>query len=218
MNLAKRNKMTVLIILMGISAIGLFVGLALFGIGVAGADTTPMLTWGMVTINGEPAPYGTTIGVFVGNDTVSSGSGTVTSVGQYGAIQVWADESRYGESLVYNVGGQFADKLGPDEGVFGLKNQVVNLEIGHLSTTWSFSASGVFPKHLPDSYAGAIDLNTLTVPKEIQGIYRFDDSTLNWLFWADGAPGCTLSHLEGGKVADYIVATTGDCTWEIKLQ
>jgi len=91
------------------------------------ATSTPMLTWGTVTLDGSAAPVGTTVDVYVGTDTTPSGTFTVTTAGQYGAIQVWADDSRYGESLTYEVGGFLATKQGPDGGVFGLANQVVNL-------------------------------------------------------------------------------------------
>jgi len=91
------------------------------------AESTPMLAWGTVTLNGGQAPWGTKVDIYVGADTTPSGSGTVTVPGQYGAIQVWADSSRYGETLTYKVNGFVANKLGPGTGIFGLNNQVVNL-------------------------------------------------------------------------------------------
>ena len=94
---------------------------------VALATTTPLLTWGTVTLDGAAAPYGTTVEIFVGADTTPSRSGMVTTAGQYGAFIVEADSSRYGEDLTYKVNGIVATKEGPDEGVFGLKNQIVNL-------------------------------------------------------------------------------------------
>jgi len=92
------------------------------------ADTTPILCWGNIDLDGSPAPVGTTVEIFVGADTTASGSAMVTVAGKYGSIQLWADDSRYGESLTYKVNGFTATKLGPDAGVFGLANQVVNLE------------------------------------------------------------------------------------------
>ena len=91
------------------------------------ATITPMLTWGYVTLDGAAAPVGTTVDVYIGADTSPNGSFTVTTAGQYGAIQVYADDSRYGEALTYMVNGFVATKLGPDPGVFGLANQEVNL-------------------------------------------------------------------------------------------
>ncbi len=87
----------------------------------------PMLSWGDVTLNGAPAPEGTIVEIFVGDDTTSSGSGTVNEPGQYGVIPVCANASRYGEEFHYTVNDFPADKLGPDPGVFGAGNQEVNL-------------------------------------------------------------------------------------------
>jgi len=93
------------------------------------ADWTPILCWGTVTLDGAAAPVGTEIAIFVGADTTPSGSGMVTIAGQYGSIQVRADDSRYGEVLTYKVNGFIAQKLGPEWGSFGLRNQEVNLAV-----------------------------------------------------------------------------------------
>ena len=118
-----------------IPLLGLPVGLLLVAVLIAVAlpipmviaDTTPILCWGDVDFDSGPAPVGTTVEIFVGADTTASGSGTVVTAGQYGSIPVWADNSRYGEALTYKVNGYVASKLGPDAGVFGIQNQVVNL-------------------------------------------------------------------------------------------
>ena len=185
------------------------------------ADTTPMLCWGDIELDGAQAPVGTTITIYLGADTSPSGSGTVTIPGQYGAIQVWADESRYGEALTYKVNGFAATKLGPDVGVFSLANQDVDLEAvsGPLSTAWTFYVAGFLPKHLPDSYYGQVVLDELVdVPAEIQGVYWFDNTAGAWKFWAPGAPGCTLMILGGGHTYDYMVAVSSPCEWDIPLQ
>ena len=177
------------------------------------ADTTPMLTWGTVTIEGQQAPAGTPIEIFIGNSSHANGYITTTIPGQYGAVRIWADDSLYGQTLSYKVNGQLAIKNGPDEGLFSLKNQIVNLEVLTSIATWTIPNSGIFPRHLPDTFKGSVTLANLTnVPIDIQGVY-YENGT----FWANGAPGCTLSHLEGGKVADYIIASTGACEWEIPL-
>ena len=192
------------------------------------ADSTPMLCWGDVNLDGAPAPVGTTIDIFVGNDTKPSGSGTVTAGGKYGSLPVWADNSRYGEALTYKVNGFVASVnkvLRPcdivDTPVFGLCSQDVSLEAfaGSLSATWKFSAGGMFPSHLPDSYYGQVVLDNLVgVPDEVQGVYWFDDSVSVWKFWAPGAPGTMLDTLVGGLYADYAVTVTGSCEWDIPLQ
>jgi len=87
----------------------------------------PIYSWGEVTLDGTLAPEGTTVEIFVGDDTTPSGSGDVAISGQYGVIPICADDSRYGEELHYTVNGFPADKQGPDPGVFGAENQVVNL-------------------------------------------------------------------------------------------
>ena len=91
------------------------------------AATTSIFCCGSVTVNCAAAPIGTIIEIFIGADATPSGSGVVTTNGQYSSIQVKADPSRYGEPLKYKVNGFVANKLGPDAGVFGLANQEVNL-------------------------------------------------------------------------------------------
>jgi hypothetical protein len=49
----------------------------------------------------------------------------------------------------------------------------------------------------------------------VQGVYWWNDD--KWLFWAPGAPGCTLSILGGGHTFDYLVCVTGPSVWEIPL-
>lgn len=103
----------------------------------------------------------------------------------------------------------------------GCSNYELTYTIFPLQThTWPFCNAGFFPKHLPDSYIGQValaDLDLGTISGEMQGIYWYDCSTLEWKFWAPGAPGCTLSTLGGGHTYDYMVAVTGDCEWEIAL-
>jgi len=206
----KNKKITILVVLGAIFGIAM-----LIFVGVAGvsAEVTPMLTWGTVTIEGQQAPAGMPIEIFIGNSSHASGYITTTTSGQYGAVRIWADDSLYGQALSYRVNGQLAIKNGPDEGIFSLKNQIVNLEVLTSIATWTIPNSGIFPRHLPDTFKGSVTLANLTnVPIDIQGVY-YENGT----FWANGAPGCTLSHLEGGKVADYIIASTGACEWEIPL-
>ena len=91
-------------------------------------QTANMLTWGNVTLDGTAAQIGTKVEVFIGTDTTPSGSRVVFTAGEYGGIVVSALDTRFGEDLMYRVNGIVATKSGPDDGVFGLKNQVVNLE------------------------------------------------------------------------------------------
>ena len=84
--------------------------------------------------------------------------------------------------------------------------------------TWNLSSGGFFPKHLLDAYTGQVVLTNLTdVPPEVQGVYWWDDNTLEWKYWAPGAPGTTLANLGGGHSYDYMVSVSGPCTWEIPL-
>ena len=91
-------------------------------------QTANMLTWGNVTLDGAAAQIGTTVEVFIGADATPSGSRDVFAAGEYGGIVVSSLDTRFGEDLTYKVNGIVATKRGPDEGVFGVKNQVVNLE------------------------------------------------------------------------------------------
>ena len=86
--------------------------------------------------------------------------------------------------------------------------------------TWSFCTAGFYPQHIPDSYLGEVvldDLNPSAIPSEVQGVYWYDCSTLNWKFWAPGVPGTTLTTLGGGHTYDYMVSVTDSCDWEIPL-
>ncbi len=84
--------------------------------------------------------------------------------------------------------------------------------------SWIFSTAGYFPKHLPDSCTETVDLDSLTdVPPEVQGVYWWDDNTLEWKFWATGAPGTTLATLGGGHSYDYMVSVSSPCAWDIPL-
>jgi len=182
------------------------------------SDVTPMLTWGTVTVDGIQAPAGTMVEVYIG-DTLG-GSRAVTTPGQYGAVVVSGSDQLYGTPLVYKVDGVIAVKNGPDPGVFGLENQIVDLAVmsGPMVKVWEFGAPGFYPRHLPDAYFGEVVLADLEdVPWQIQGVYKFDDDLGVWLFWAPGAPGLTLAALQGGAWADYMVATVGACQWEIEL-
>jgi len=81
---------------------------------------------------------------------------------------------------------------------------------------WTFSTTGFFPKHLPDSFLSSVQLGSLTdVPSQVQGVYYNNAGV--WKFWAPGVPGTTLTTLGGGHTYDYMVAVTGDCEWEIPL-
>jgi hypothetical protein len=82
--------------------------------------------------------------------------------------------------------------------------------------TWSFTGSGCFPKHLPDTFFDSVQLGSLTgVPSEVQGVY-YNNAGI-WEFWAPGAPGTTLTELVGGLYADYLVCVTGVTDWVIPL-
>jgi hypothetical protein len=93
---------------------------------------------------------------------------------------------------------------------------VIKVKASSETHTFSFVIPGCFPKHLPDAYNGLVLLAGLPdVPSEVQGVYWYDDD--EWLFWAPGAPGCTLSTMGGGRTFDYLVCVTGPCEWEIPL-
>ena len=192
-------------------------------------DQTPMLCWGTVKIDGVNAPIGTLVDIYIGDN--KSGATTVTTAGQYGAVVVQGDTSQYGQELIYKVNGIQASKLGPDEGVFGLQNQVVNLAISTSvpEKTWSFWGPSYVPRHLPDAFYGEVILADLEdIPEEVQAIYYFEDNWEHpelgkWLFWAppyEGipVPGTTLDRLRGGTFADYSVSVTGECEWVIPLE
>ena len=85
--------------------------------------------------------------------------------------------------------------------------------------TWTFTAAGFFPKHLPDAYTGTVvlpDLDLATIPDEIQGVWWYDDDAGEWIFWVPGVGG-DLATLKGGLEADYRVLVSGACDWTIPL-
>ena len=87
------------------------------------------------------------------------------------------------------------------------------------SHTWTFSAAGFFPKHLPDSYNGEVvlaDLDPAAIPAQVQGVWWWDDADLEWKLWVPGVGG-VLTTLGGGHTYDYMVLVTGACDWEIPL-
>ena len=79
---------------------------------------------------------------------------------------------------------------------------------------WRFGSKGRHPKHIPDAFKGSIDTNTLNPPPEVTGVYQNIGG--EWIFWARNAPYTNLGYLNGG--CDYLIFTTGACTWEIPLQ
>ena len=187
-------------------------------------DQTPMLCWGTVKVDGVNAPIGTLVDIYIGDN--KSGATTVTTAGQYGAVVVQGDDSQYGAELIFKVNDIKAVKLGPDEGVFGLQNQVVDLAISASvpEKTWSFWGPSYVPRHLPDAFYGEVILADLEdIPEPVQGVYTFIDNwdypdLGYWAFWAPGAPGTTLDRLRGGTFADYSVVVTGECEWVIPLE
>lgn len=184
------------------------------------ADITPMLAWGEVTVDGGSAPFGTKVEVFIGDDTSPGGVYDVKTPGVYGAMVVNGDDSKYGELLTYTVDGRVAAQLGPDKGVFGLKNQVVNIAVvTQQEKVWTFDSPGCVPRHLPDIFYGEVDINALEdIPSEVQGVYKHDDNLLEWLFWGAGAPGAKLNKLVGGTFADYMICVVGECEWVVPLK
>jgi len=92
------------------------------------ATATPQSLWGTVLLDGLPADVDTTIDIYIGDDMVptpdeSGKNGMVTTAGQYGKFDIWADDSRYGDTLTYRVNGNLATQ----QGVFGLENQIISL-------------------------------------------------------------------------------------------
>jgi len=223
MTKTKTIKLTILFIIGALLTAVLGVSIAM---GVS-ALSTPMQTWGFAYLDSVPVPEGTVIDVYIGDDTTPSGTTNTTVLGTYGSIMIIGDSARYGEELRYTIDGYLTDKIGPDLGIFGLENQHVSLH-GYTNIipitptpthTWTFYGIDFEPKHLPDFFTGTVNLSTVdNMPIEIQGIYYFDDITSTWLFWMQGAPGCTLDVLKGGLVADYMVSHYGACEWEIDLQ
>ena len=204
---------------------GLLVGLLLVGALVVAAYPAPVLAgahpiacYGDVSLGGSPAPVGTAIGIYIGADATPSATTTVTTAGQYGPVQLWADESRHGQALSYKVNG-FPATTNPANPVFGWGNQEVDLEGINGPHTWTFSTAGFFPKHLPDVYTGQVvlaDLDPADIPAQVQGVWWYDGPALEWKFWVPGAGG-DLTTLGGGHTYDYMVLVSGACEWEILL-
>jgi hypothetical protein len=197
---------------------------------VAQAMSHPIACYGDVTLNGDAAPVGSVIDIYLGDDVTPSGTATLGTAGQYLA-QIWADESRHGELLTYRVNGFPATKLGPDMSVFGWGNQEVDLEAFGEPTptavypdptvpshTWQFYAAGFYGQHLPDAYDGEVilaDLDTADIPDEVQLILYYDPALLDWVFWVPGVGGDLISLT--GQFYQYYVSVSGACTWVIPL-
>jgi len=193
------------------------------------ATSTPMLTWGTVTLDGAAAPVGTTVDVYVGADTTPSGSFTVATAGQYGSIVVFADDSRYGEALTYEVNGFVGTKQGPNDGVFGLANQVVNLVAvsgPQPPTVTTGSASGV--THNMATLNGNLDIGestTADVYFEYGTTTAYGMSTSSMTKTADGAfsdsvsglTPSTLYHFRAVVSYDSAMSNGGDKTFTTAL-
>ncbi len=183
---------------------------------VAVATSTPMLTWGDVTLDGAAAPVGTTVDVYVGADATASGSFTVATAGQYGAIQVWADDSRYGEALTYKVDGFVATKQGPDAGVFGLTNQDVDLAAvsgPQPPAVTTGSASGV--THSSATLTGNLDIGasaTADVYFEYGTTTAYGSSTGMMTKTASGAFSASVSGLTPSTMYHFRAAVSYDST------
>lgn len=184
------------------------------------AISHPIACYGDVTLNGVAAPVGSVIDIYLGNDATPSGTATLSRSSRYLA-QMWADESRHGESLTYRVNGFPATKLGSDMGVFGWANQEVDLEAfsGPTPThTWQFYAAGFYGQHLPDAYDGEVvlaDLDPADIPDQVQFVLYYDPALLDYVFWAPAAGGDLISLT--GQFYQYYVLVSGACQWEIPL-
>ena len=180
------------------------------------ATSTPMLTWGDVTLDGSAAPVGTTVDVYVGADATASGSFTITTAGQYGAIQVWADDSRYGEALTYKVDGFVAANQGPDAGVFGLANQEVDLAAvsgPQPPSVNTGSASGV--THSSATLNGNLDIgaySTADVYFEYGTTTAYGSSTGTMTKTASGAFSASVSGLTPSTMYHFRAAVSYDST------
>ena len=124
----RKTPMLGLLLSLSLLAVLMVAALPIVALAQQPSQVANMLTWGNVTLDGNAAPIGTMVEVFIGTDGIPSGSRDVFAAGEYGGIVVSALDTRFGEDLTYTVNGMLATKHGPDEGVFGVKNQVVNLE------------------------------------------------------------------------------------------
>ena len=225
-----------------ISLLGLPIGLLLVAVFIVTAlpaavhaDEFKMGAYGNVTLaNGDPAPVGTMIEVFVGPK--KSGEWIIKNpalIGKYGLMQITSDVENCGQPLTYKVNGLVANAtkvimrcdLEQDplitHPVLAACNQVVNLVAvsGAPSAIWNFPRVGSFPRHLPDDYFGQLvldDLDPEDIPWQVQGIYHESGA-----YWAPPpAPigDYPLEYLVGGLYANYVVAVAGPCQWNIQLQ
>ena len=80
--------------------------------------------YGDVELDDDPAPVGTNININLNGDPVATTE--VTVAGEYGPVQVWADEARHGDIFSFTVDGNVAtsDPAAPE---FGWLNQEVDL-------------------------------------------------------------------------------------------
>ena len=88
------------------------------------AAVHPIVVYGDVELDDDPAPVGTNININLNGDPVATTE--VTVAGEYGPVQVWADEARHGDIFSFTVDGNVAtsDPAAPE---FGWLNQEVDL-------------------------------------------------------------------------------------------
>jgi hypothetical protein len=149
------------------------------------------------------------------------GDGTTPYEGAEGYLDK-TPPHQYTAEGIYDITLTMWDSSDPAQEAFQTEKQYIQVVEGSgpivPTTTWTFTAPGCFPQHLPDSYTGEVETAGLEdVPAEVQGVYYYDSGTDTWLFWAPGAPNTNLDKLLGGTAANYMVCVTGATTWEIPL-
>jgi uncharacterized repeat protein (TIGR02543 family) len=109
---------------------GLLAGLLLVGVltvalaAPALAIEHPIAVYGDVELDDVDAPVGTEIGIYLGGILMDTTA--VTTAGEYGPVQIWADESEHGEVFTFTVDG-FPAISDPAAPAFGWQNQEVDL-------------------------------------------------------------------------------------------
>ena len=183
---------------------------------VLAGQITPQQCWGTVTLDGVPAPLDTTIEIFVGEDANPSGSGGMYEVGGYGTVIVNADSDRYGEPLTYKVNGFVATKQGPDDGIFGLQSQIVNLAAvsgPQPPTVTTAAASGV--THNQATLNGNLDIGestTADVYFEYGTSIAYGSSTSEMTKTASGAFSAAVSGLTPSTMYHFRAVVSYDST------
>jgi len=178
---------------------GLLAGLLLVGALAVGpaapalAIEHPFVVYGGVELDDADAPVGTSIEIYL--DSVLEATTTVTTAGEYGPVQIWADSNTdHGKVFTFTVDG-FTATSDPAAPEFGWENQEVDL------AAWSGETYTLTVTTAPTG-GGTVTGSGITCPGDCTEDYAEDtvvtltaaaNAGYEWVNWTGNASGTSLT-------------------------